>query len=50
MTVRLAMLSSGLSIVIGIAWLAFLLTGKLEDSIFGGGHDHNHRALLKAAR
>ena len=41
MSFRLAIASSLLSIVIGLSWLFLLLTGNLEDSIFGG-HDHDH--------
>jgi len=40
MTRYLEMATSLLSLAIGIAWLVLLASGQLEESVFGGGHDH----------
>lgn len=40
-TCALEIASSLLSLAVGLAWLALLATGRLDDSVFGG-HDHGH--------
>mmetsp|Transcript_2507 Transcript_2507/g.8832 ORF Transcript_2507/g.8832 Transcript_2507/m.8832 type:complete len:171 (+) Transcript_2507:2365-2877(+) len=47
-TKRVAILSSLLSILIGVAWLWLLFTGSLEDSVFG--HAHHDGGLPDDAR
>ena len=42
-TCALEIASSALSLAVGLAWLALLATGRLDDSVFGDhGHDHGH--------